>query len=210
MERTNMWFFCPLALQNFLVHYTAGSINIVWGSNVTERALLWFFFFYWTFKVHFKCNRIQQNRPLHIGAQTRGSWHMIQDLVSWHWSPSEHAYISAVNNLSYYSKSALIPSKLIIKKLLCFLTSMSSEYWLSSFCTVLTSKTIGMTVTKQGNVIRSTKTSERNFYRFLFLFQDKMFHLATLQEDKPYTLLFPLQLDFSISDTDRFLFATMY
>lgn len=54
---------------------------------------------------------------------TLGIWHMVQDLGTWHSSPSKLAYISAVNNLSYSDKSALTPFTFIIKKLL----------WLSHF-----------------------------------------------------------------------------
>lgn len=53
------------------------------------------------------------------GIWTLGIWHMVQGIGSWHRSPSEVPHISAVNNLSYSNKSALMSSKFIIKKLLC-------------------------------------------------------------------------------------------
>ena len=116
------WFFCFLALQNFLVHCNAFNVNIK-GSNVIERALPWVFLLS-ILNVLWMCQNSAQQITAHTGIQMLGACHMVHDSGSWHQSSSLPAYISVVNNSATSARVPfLTPSKLISEKLLCLSNS---------------------------------------------------------------------------------------
>ena len=65
------WFFCFLALQNFLVHCKAFNVNIK-GSNVIERALPWVFLLS-ILKVLWMRQNSAQQITAHTGIQMLGA-----------------------------------------------------------------------------------------------------------------------------------------